>query len=74
MLYESRLILMGDLTTFDLNGVKTKRPPRRTDYIINVEKQRAENLAIPFRKLNIGRFSVCGGEVSQKRSNFVLDL
>ena len=41
-------------------------------YNINVEKLRAENLAIPFRTLNIGRFSDGGDENSRKSSNFVL--
>ena len=47
--------------------------PRMSAWVPALRFFPSENLAIPFRTLNIGRFSDGGDDISQKNRNFVLD-
>ena len=69
----------SELARLSTNGAQEakrgKKKTAKTDgtlYDINVERQGARNLTIPFRTLNIRRFSLCGDDSSQKSCNFVL--
>ena len=59
---------------WQLRNRKNSRHDGRPIIYDNVEKLKVENLAIPFRTLNIGRFSDGGGESSRKSSNFVAEI
>ncbi len=69
----------SELARLSTNGAQEakrgKKKTAKTDgtlYDINVERQGARNLTIPFRTLNIRRFSLYGDDSSQKSCNFVL--